>query len=253
MNKILKSVVLLGILYSISLLPAAAQAANAPCLPLTLASRLLAPGSEGTAYLESLQIFGGVSPVAVMLQSGLLPPGIKLSPSGELAGIPSSPGSYEFTVTAVDACKPMGQSATAVLSIFVNKKGEKLSGPEQSVVRKPPLKVSTLAYPDKVKVAAIPDSKTSIRYTLTAQPAETATMESPGGSFVVNGSVAETISAPMTAVLVNGTGEVGETVNLSKRVLDFARRENADKIIFSRAFIGRRTTTIAVVEFTLAK
>lgn len=253
MDKILKFLVLLGIFCGATLLTAAAQAANPPCQPLTLASRLLSPGSEGTAYGESLQIFGGVPPVAVMLQAGLLPPGIKLLPTGELAGIPSSPGSYEFTVTAVDACKPMGQSATVVLSIFVNKKGEKLSGPDQSVVRKPPLKVSTLAFPDKVKVAAIPDSKTSIRYTLTAQPAETATMESPGGSFVVNGSVAETISAPLTAILVNGAGEVEETVKLSKRVLDFARRENAEKITYSRAFIGRRTTTIAVVEFTLAK
>jgi hypothetical protein len=252
MKRILTSVVVLITLCTAMIVPIAAQAA-APCPPLTLTPKLLAAGSEGVAYGESLQLFGGVSPISVMLKAGLLPPGIKLAPSGELTGIPTSPGNYEFTVTAVDACKPMVQSATTVLSIFVNKKGEKLPGPEPSVVRKPPLKVVMTAQPDKVKIAPVPGSTASIRYTLTAQPADTATMESPGGSFVVNGSVAETVSAPLTAVLFNGTGEIGETVTLSKRVLDFARRENADKITYSRAFVGRRTTTIAVVEFTITK
>jgi hypothetical protein len=70
---------------------------------------------------------------------------------------------------------------------------------------------------------------------------------------VVDGSVAESIAAPLTAVILNGEGEIEETVKVSKRALDFAARERASKIIYSRAFIGRRTTTIAVVEFTIGQ
>jgi hypothetical protein len=218
---------------------------------LTLVSRSLVAASEGKPYKESVQTFGGVEPVSVMLSAGLIPPGLKLLPNGELAGTPVSPGNYEFTVTAVDVCRPMGQSATAVLSIFVNSKGDSLQGPDSSVIRKSPLKVVTEASPSKVKIAVGTDTRATIRYKLTATPSDTATMESPGGSFVVDGSVAESIASPLTAVILYGVGEVEETVKLSKKVLDFAARERASKIIYSRAFIGRRTTTIAVVEFTV--
>lgn len=229
------------------------QAASQPCPPLTLVSRALTKGVEGTPYRELLQIFGGVPPFSTILKAGLLPPGIRLASNGEISGTPTSPGNYEFSVTAVDSCRPMGQSSTTVLFVFVNKKGQNLSGPEPSVKRKPPLKVSMVALPEKISIRPVPDTRMPIRYKLTAQPADTATMDSPGGSFVVNGSVAETTSAPLTAVLLNGIGEIEETVNISKRVLDFARRENAGKIIYSRAFVGRLTTTIAVVEISIEK
>lgn len=253
MNRSVKTMIAGAAAVAILLTVAGAQAAPARCTPLTLASRSLAAASNGTAYLETVQVFGGVPPVSVMLAAGLLPPGIRLSSSGELAGTPTASGNYEFTVTAVDSCKPTGQSATAVLSVFVNRQGETAPGPENSVVRKAPLKVTTETVPNKVMITAGQDTKATIRYKLTAQPAETATMDSPGASFSVDGSVAESIAAPLTAVLVNGSGEVEETVKISKRALDMAAREKATKITYSRAFIGRRTTTIGVVEFTLVK
>jgi hypothetical protein len=147
----------------------------------------------------------------------------------------------------------MEQSVPAFLSIFVNKKGADSKGPESSVVRKAPLKLTTEAIPRKVTITAGPDFRATIRYKLTALPAETATMDSPSASFVVNGSVAESILSPLTAVILNGTGEVEETVKISKKVLDFAARENASKIVYSRAFIGRRTTTIGVVDFEISR
>lgn len=233
--------------------PVSHAAATGGCPPLTLSSRSLPFAVDGREYRESIQFFGGVAPVSVMLTSGVLPPGIRLAATGEVAGMPTSPGQYEFTVTAVDRCRPMEQSARAVLSLYVNRKGESQPGPDLSVVRKPPLKVSTQASPGRVQTTAGVNAGATIRYTLTAEPPDTATMESPGASFVVNGQVAESIAVPLTAVLVNGEGEVQETVRLTKRALDFAAREKANKIVYSRAFIGRKTTTIAVVEFIIGQ
>ncbi|GAM10926.1 putative Ig domain protein [Geobacter sp. OR-1] len=248
MNRLIRAIAVNLICYLLAA-GSSAFAAAAPCTPLTMASRAMPAASDGKAYKEPVQRFGGVPPVSFMVTSGMLPPGLKLSPTGELAGIPTSAGLYEFTVAVTDSCRPLGQSASAVLSLFVNKKGESLAGPELSVVRKAPLKVSTEVFPNKVNISAGPDTKVVLRYQLTAQPAETATLESPGVSFVVNGSVAETMAAPLTVVLVNGAGVVEETVRISQRALDLAAREKAAKIVFSRAFIGRKTTTIAVVEF----
>jgi len=253
MNRTVIAVTLQVIIFTTFFIVVNAQAASASCIPLALTSRTLPAAADTKPYTESVQAFGGVAPIAIMLSAGLLPPGIKLLPNGELSGIPTSPGNYEFTITAVDSCKPMGQNATSVFSVFVNKKGESLIGPEPSVVRKAPLKVTTEANPSKLRLTSGPDFKATIRYKLTAQPAETATMDSPGASFVVEGSVAESIAAPLTAVILNGSGEIEETIKVSKRVLDFAAREKASKIIYSRAFIGRRTTTIAVVELMIGE
>ncbi|MBT0664973.1 putative Ig domain-containing protein [Geobacter pelophilus] len=253
MSKVTVAVALSVIMLMTSVGAKLVQAASQPCPPLTMISRALPAASDGKAYRESLQLFGGALPVSLMVTSGMLPPGIKMSSAGEFSGVPTAAGGYEFTVVAVDSCKPLGQSVSAVISIFVNKKGESLAGPEASVVRKAPLKVVTETLPSKVKITASPDTKAVIRYKLTSQPLETATLESPGVSFVVNGSVAETIVSPLTAVLVNGAGEVEETVKISQKALDLAAREKVTKITFSRAFIGRKTTTLGVVEFLIGQ
>lgn len=55
------------------------------------------PGTEGSSYSFQLQQSGASSPTW-SIDSGALPPGLSLSPSGRISGTPSSSGVYSFGV-----------------------------------------------------------------------------------------------------------------------------------------------------------
>ena len=63
------------------------------------------PGATaGTAYVLSLAAVGGVGAFAYTVSSGSLPAGLTLDPStGQLAGTPTTAGTYTFTVRATDS------------------------------------------------------------------------------------------------------------------------------------------------------
>ena len=54
-------------------------------------------------YAQRLTALGGVPPYSFSLQSGQLPPGLSLSTSGWIQGVPTTAGSYSFSVWATDA------------------------------------------------------------------------------------------------------------------------------------------------------
>ena len=60
-------------------------------------------GLIGLAYHQAFSTTGGIAPYIFSLSSGTLPPGINLSQSGELDGIPTSEGNYSFSVTSTDS------------------------------------------------------------------------------------------------------------------------------------------------------
>jgi hypothetical protein len=84
-------------------------------LPQTLTS-----ATQGIAYSETIdyQIGSGIGPVTFGLRpgSGPLPPGISLSSAGALTGIPTTPGTYNPTIQAVDLAT---QRARRTLPILV--------------------------------------------------------------------------------------------------------------------------------------
>ncbi len=57
----------------------------------------------GQAYRVQLSAQGGVAPYAFSVGAGTLPPGLVLSASGEVSGIPTAAGSYEFSLQVADA------------------------------------------------------------------------------------------------------------------------------------------------------
>ncbi len=73
--------------------------------------------SIGSTYSVTLAANGGTAPFTWSLLSGSLPPGITLSTSGVLSGIPSIAGTYSFALRVVDATGQAQQSG--VLSIQV--------------------------------------------------------------------------------------------------------------------------------------
>jgi hypothetical protein len=61
------------------------------------------PGGIIYESYEHHHQFSGSEPITYSLL-GDLPPGLTLSPSGVISGVPTSPGEYEFTVKGVDHC-----------------------------------------------------------------------------------------------------------------------------------------------------
>ncbi len=77
------------------------------CPSITLAPLALPSGTVGTAYNQTITASGGTPPYNFAVSVGGLPTGLTLSSGGALAGTPTAPGSFTFTVTATDSggCK----------------------------------------------------------------------------------------------------------------------------------------------------
>lgn len=72
-------------------------------------------GTVGVPYDQTLGASGGTPPYA-WLADGQLPPGLSLSPGGELRGVPAVAAPYRFTLRASDA---MGRTASRTCSITI--------------------------------------------------------------------------------------------------------------------------------------
>jgi hypothetical protein len=71
----------------------------------------------GQSYNQTLQATGGIGGLTWSVPPGSLPAGLTLSPAGTIAGIPTSAGTFNFTVTVRDT---LNQSDTQDLSIAVS-------------------------------------------------------------------------------------------------------------------------------------
>jgi hypothetical protein len=71
--------------------------------PLQLISTALPSGKQGKKYSARLKAANGKPPYLWSVDENLLPPGLYLNPaSGILAGKPSAPGTYTFTIQLID-------------------------------------------------------------------------------------------------------------------------------------------------------
>jgi large repetitive protein len=77
----------------------------------------LANGAVGTAYNQTLKGSDGTAVYNWSLIKGSLPGGLNLSPSGIIAGIPATAGTFSFTVMVTDN---QGRQAAKALSIIIN-------------------------------------------------------------------------------------------------------------------------------------
>jgi len=84
--------------------------------PLAVSTATLRDAVAERAYQVDLAADGGVPGYQWAVASGTLPTGLQLTPQGALAGIPTAPGTYAFTVRATDS---RGTTAEATLSLTV--------------------------------------------------------------------------------------------------------------------------------------
>jgi len=74
--------------------------------PLDITASSPPAGTTGTAYAGYMfAATGGISPFS-WTASGSLPPGLTLSASGQLSGMPATGGTYGFSVTVSDSSMP---------------------------------------------------------------------------------------------------------------------------------------------------
>jgi uncharacterized protein YjdB len=86
--------------------------------PLSMTTPSLPDAKAGTAYSAFLFATGGTTPYTWSV-TGSLPNGLTLNPStGEISGIPTATGTFNFTATATDVSNPV-KTASAPLAITV--------------------------------------------------------------------------------------------------------------------------------------
>ena len=93
---------------------------NPPPLIISTAP-LLPSGLAGTAYSQTLTAAGGVPPYSWQVTSGALPPLLTLSSTGTIAGTPTTPGAWSFTVSVTDSTLHVASqsfSLTATLGLL---------------------------------------------------------------------------------------------------------------------------------------
>jgi hypothetical protein len=98
--------------------------APAPLLTVVTTSSNLPQGLVNSSYpATNLSASGGFQPytswIVVAPGTGILPPGLSLSNSGQITGAPTTAGTYPFTVQVTDSATPTASTAQANLSITV--------------------------------------------------------------------------------------------------------------------------------------
>jgi hypothetical protein len=94
---------------------------NTPCPALSITTTSPLPsGTANQAYTHQIQTSGGQSPITFSLFSGTLPPGLSLSSTGIISGIPTGTGTYSFTVSATDSCSTGIQSFQRAFTLQIN-------------------------------------------------------------------------------------------------------------------------------------
>ena len=95
------------------------------------------PATVDTPYAYQFTVTGSPAPT-VTATSGMLPPGIGMSPDGLLEGIPTTPGTYTFTVTANNGFDPPASLPVTMIVSLPRPSPPKITGsPDDAYLRAP--------------------------------------------------------------------------------------------------------------------
>ncbi|PXV59883.1 Putative Ig domain-containing protein [Dyella jiangningensis] len=157
-------------------------------------------GATGASYNLALTANGGIAPYTFAISSGALPAGMSLSSAGNLAGTPTSAGTFAITVKATDAHGVFGMQAYSL------------------VINAPTV---TLA-PSSVPAAT---AETAYSQTLTASGGT-----SPYTYTISSGALPPGLSLSSAGVL-SGTPTAAGSYNFSVRALDSSTGTGAPFVV----------------------
>lgn len=86
---------------------------------LSVTTTTLPGGTVGVLYSANLSAACGTPPYTFTLNTGSLPPGLNLSPSGAITGTPTTAGTSTFTVQVQDTATPPNTAVSGSLSITI--------------------------------------------------------------------------------------------------------------------------------------
>jgi len=163
---------------------------NAPNITTTTLQGVIV----GQSYNQTLQANGGIGALTWSVPPGSLPAGLTLSPAGTISGVPTSAGTFNFTVMVRDT---LNQSDTKNLSIAVSA----------------PLAITT---------TALPAAKEGEAYA--------ATLESSGGAPPVSWSVDQPLPAGLnhnaSTGVISGTPAGGTAATQGTSSLIFTAQDS---------------------------
>lgn len=88
--------------------------ANGLCYSLNLSPATLPDGAWLDAYSQAITIANGTGPYLYSITAGALPPGLALAANGTLSGTPTTPGTFNFTVSATDSISGNGSNSYSI-------------------------------------------------------------------------------------------------------------------------------------------
>ncbi len=113
----------------------------APPPPLSITTTTLPLGYTNLHYSASLVAQGGVAPLTWSFLGGTLPPGLILSPTGQVSGTPTTVGVYSFQVQVQDSSLPVAAQQVKVGTISLTIQ----TPPALSITTTSPLPSGTVA------------------------------------------------------------------------------------------------------------
>ncbi len=84
-------------------LPIVSVCLFAQSVPLQITNAGLPQGQQGNIYGEAFNATGGTPPYSWSISAGTVPPGIAMNGNGNFVGVPSTAGTFNFTVMVKDA------------------------------------------------------------------------------------------------------------------------------------------------------
>jgi len=160
-----------------------------------------------------------------------LPPGLSISPTGLIAGIPLTAGFYGFSVQATQFCMSGGP--------------DNPSNPYSITVVT--LSVSGSVSPSSYSAPSTVTTTQGLTYTFTTTPSATTTMISTQGTFQVGGTTIGTNSSLISAIIVSGRGSVSEAITVLPSVMQTALSMGSSRMTYNRTFTnGTNTVTTQV-------
>ncbi len=202
---------------------------NCPDIVFTMPASLPA-GEEGKSYNYSITTSGGTPPLTFSISSGSLPPGLNLSSSGIISGIPSSSGTYNFTLRAVDSCPAGAKTRDINLALLIKPK---------------PVKVTVTVSPPSFRIPRGSGGSQSLSYTALTNPPVNMELRSTEGIFLANGQEVGRINTPLQISVHNGSGRAIETITFPVSVLKRAEQLGVTRIKFRRTFTESTQTSTA--------
>jgi len=191
----------------------------------------LPAGEEGKSYSYNIMTSGGTPPLTFSISSGSLPPGLNMSSSGIISGIPSTAGTYNFTLRATDSCPAGPKTRDVNLTVVIKQK---------------PVNVNVTVSPPSFKVPRGSGGSQPLSYTALTIPPVDMELRSTEGIFLANGQEIGRINTPLPISVHNGTGRAFETIIFPVSVLKRAEQVGVARIKFRRTFTETTPSSTAI-------